>query len=207
MSIEEFSLNFTLPGFPNVHLVNNGDEKSVTIHNIGEYIDLIIDFTIGKGVKEQINAFRDGFSSVLPYSSLALFTPEELSMLFGQSKEDWSIETLTESIKADHGYNMDSRSIQNFLDILANMDDVERRDFLQFITGSPKLPIGGFKSLTPPLTVVCKTHEPPLTPNDYLPSVMACVNYLKLPDYTTKEIMKSKLLLAIKEGQGSFHLS
>lgn len=38
---------------------------------------------------------------------------------------------------------MDSRSIQNFLDILANMNDMERRQFLQFITGSPKLPIGG----------------------------------------------------------------
>ncbi|KAG5519307.1 hypothetical protein PMAC_001932 [Pneumocystis sp. 'macacae'] len=207
MSIEEFSLNFTLPGFPDIHLVNNGDDKTVTIHNIGEYINLIIDFTIGKGVREQINAFRDGFSSVLPYSSLTLFTPEELSMLFGQGKEDWSIETLTDSIKADHGYNMDSRSIQNFIDILSNMNTVERRQFLQFITGSPKLPIGGFKSLNPPLTVVCKTHEPPLTPNDYLPSVMACVNYLKLPDYTTKKIMKSKLFLAIKEGQGSFHLS
>ncbi|EMR09222.1 hypothetical protein PNEG_02558 [Pneumocystis murina B123] len=207
VSVEDLSLNFTLPGFPNIYLVSNGHEKSVTIHNIGEYIDLIIDFTIGKGVKEQINAFRDGFSSVLPYSSLALFTPEELSILFGQGKEDWSIETLLDSIKADHGYNMDSRSIRNFLDILTNMNDMERRQFLQFITGSPKLPIGGFKNLTPPLTVVCKSHEPPLTPNDYLPSVMVCVNYLKLPDYTTKKIMKTKLFLAMKEGQGSFHLS
>lgn len=207
MSIEDLSLNFTLPGFPDIHLASNGDEKLVTIDNIGEYVDLIIDFTIGKGVREQINAFRDGFSSVLPYSSLALFTPEELSMLFGQSKEDWSIETLVDSIKADHGYNMDSRSIRNFLDILTSMDDMERRQFLQFITGSPKLPIGGFKNLTPPLTVVCKSHEPPLMPDDYLPSVMVCANYLKLPDYTTKEIMKLKLFLAMKEGQGSFHLS
>ncbi|KAG5437641.1 hypothetical protein PCANB_000678 [Pneumocystis canis] len=203
MSVEELSLNFTLPGFPDIHLISDDHEKLVNIYNVGEYIDLVIDFTIGKGVKRQIDAFCDGFSSVLPCSSLSLFTPEELSMLFGQSKEDWSIETLTDSIKADHGYNMDSKSIRNFLDILINMNDSERRQFLQFITGSPKLPIGGFKSLTPPLTVVCKPHEPPLTPNDYLPSVMACVNYLKLPDYTTKKIMKSKLFLAMKEGQES----
>jgi hypothetical protein len=33
-------------------------------------------------------------------------------------------------------------------------------------------------------TVVCKPSEPPYTSDDYLPSVMTCVNYLKLPDYT-----------------------
>lgn len=56
-------------------------------------------------------------------------------------------------------------------------------------------------------TVVCKPSEPPLTSDDYLPSVMTCVNYLKLPDYSTLEIMRKKLSLAIKEGQGAFHLS
>ncbi|XP_052118056.1 E3 ubiquitin-protein ligase UPL3-like isoform X2 [Arachis duranensis] len=40
-----------------------------------------------------------------------------------------------------------------------------------------------------------------------LPSVMTCANYLKLPPYSTKEIMSNKLLYAINEGQGSFDLS
>lgn len=65
----------------------------------------------------------------------------------------------------------------------------------------------GFKSLTPMFTVVCKPSEPPYTPDDYLPSVMTCVNYLKLPDYTTIEKMRKQLFTAIREGQGAFHLS
>lgn len=56
-------------------------------------------------------------------------------------------------------------------------------------------------------TVVCKPSEPPHTSDDYLPSVMTCVNYLKLPDYTTVDIMRQKLNVAIAEGQGAFHLS
>lgn len=36
---------------------------------------------------------------------------------------------------------------------------------------------------------------------------MTCVNYLKLPDYSSREIMTSKLKLAALEGQRSFHLS
>jgi len=56
-------------------------------------------------------------------------------------------------------------------------------------------------------TVVCKPSEPPYSSDDYLPSVMTCVNYLKLPDYTTIVTMRKKMDVAIKEGQGAFHLS
>lgn len=36
---------------------------------------------------------------------------------------------------------------------------------------------------------------------------MTCVNYLKLPDYSSLEIMRQKLAIAVREGQNSFHLS
>lgn len=48
-----------------------------------------------------------------------------------------------DSIKADHGFNMDSRSVKNLLQAMSELDLKQRRDFLQFTTGSPKLPIGG----------------------------------------------------------------
>lgn len=129
-----------------------------------------------------------------------------------------------DSIKADHGFNMDSKSVKNLLQTMSELTSAERRDFLQFTTGSPKLPIGGrsinehftvfyshfrlgFKSLTPMFTVVCKPSEPPYTSDDYLPSVMTCVNYLKLPDYSDLDVMRRRMNTAIKEGQGAFHLS
>lgn len=65
----------------------------------------------------------------------------------------------------------------------------------------------GFKSLTPMFTVVCKPSEPPFTSDDYLPSVMTCVNYLKMPNYSTIEVLREKLGVAIRDGQGAFHLS
>lgn len=65
----------------------------------------------------------------------------------------------------------------------------------------------GFRSLNPPLTIVRKTFESTENPDDFLPSVMTCVNYLKLPDYSSIEIMREKLLIAAREGQQSFHLS
>lgn len=56
-------------------------------------------------------------------------------------------------------------------------------------------------------TVVCKPAEPPYTSDAYLPSVMTCVNYLKMPDYSSLESLQAKLNMAIREGQGAFHLS
>ncbi|KAL9026488.1 MAG: hypothetical protein Q9196_004853 [Gyalolechia fulgens] len=206
-SIDHLGLDFTLPGYPSIELVKGGSEKSVTIDNVGEYVEKVIDMTLGSGVQRQADAFRAGFSQVFPYSALKAFTPSELVMLFGRVEEDWSIETLLDSIKADHGFNMDSRSVRNLLQVMSELTLQQRRDFLQFVTGSPKLPIGGFKSLTPMFTVVCKPSEPPYTSDDFLVSVMTCANYVKLPDYSDIDMLRKRLLTAIQEGQGAFHLS
>ncbi|KAL7622299.1 Ubiquitin fusion degradation protein 4 [Parahypoxylon ruwenzoriense] len=206
-TLEDLALDFTLPGYPDIDLIPSGSHVPVTIYNVESYLEKVIDMTLGGGVRRQVDAFRSGFSQVFPYSALSAFTPDELVALFGRVEEDWSLETLMDSIKADHGFNMDSRTVRNLLQTMSELTPTQRRDFLQFTTGSPKLPIGGFKSLTPMFTVVCKPSEPPYTSDDYLPSVMTCVNYLKLPDYSSIDSMKRQLFTAIREGQGAFHLS
>ncbi|KAK4945791.1 Ubiquitin fusion degradation protein 4 [Elasticomyces elasticus] len=205
--VEDLMLDFTLPGYPDIELVENGSNISVTMGNVQHYIEQVLDMSLGRGVRTQIESFQAGFSQVFSYATLKAFTPDELVMLFGRVEEDWSIETLMDSVKADHGFNMDSKSVRNLLQTMSEMSPALRRDFLMFVTGSPRLPMGGFKSLTPMFTVVCKPSEPPYTSDDYLPSVMTCVNYLKLPDYTSQAVLKEKLFVAIREGQGAFHLS
>ncbi|EIN09595.1 hypothetical protein PUNSTDRAFT_120033 [Punctularia strigosozonata HHB-11173 SS5] len=206
VNVEDLALDFTIPGY-DIELKPGGRDIAVTADNVEEYIESVIDAIIGSGAQPQVQAFREGFSKVFPITDLQAFSADELAMLFGNTDEDWSVETLSEALKADHGFNVESRAIRNLVEIMAAYDAPTRRGYLQFITGSPKLPIGGFRGLNPPLTVVRKPHEPPLTADDYLPSVMTCVNYLKLPDYSSKEVMREKLHTAMKEGVGSFHLS
>ena len=146
-------------------------------------------------------------SKAFPYTSLSILTPEELSDLYGRVEEDWSEKTLYSFINADHGYNMDSATIHDLVSVLSSFNRQEQRLFLQFLTGSPKLPIGGFKSLKPRLTVVLKHTEDNLTPDEYLPSVMTCANYLKLPKYSCREILRSRIVQAMNEGSGAFLLS
>ncbi|OAQ31489.1 hypothetical protein K457DRAFT_136009 [Linnemannia elongata AG-77] len=205
--LDDMGLDFTLVGYPEIELKAGGTNIPVTIYNVEEYIQLTVDMTVGRGVEAQAAAFRDGFNCVFSIQDLAGFRSEELVRLFGSGDEDWSYETLVDTVKADHGFRSESRAFKNLLRAMSELDKEERRQFLQFITGSPKLPIGGFKNLHPAFTVVCKPFEAPLKADDYLPSVMTCANYLKMPDYSTKEVMMAKFKTAYEEGQGSFHLS
>lgn len=111
-----------------------------------------------------MQAFRDGFSEIFPVKDLACFSAEELVMLFGNNVEDWSVESesspaaydrpmltsavlaLSDSLRADHGFSMESKVVKDFVGMLAAFEDSERRAFLSFATGSPRLPVGG-KSL------------------------------------------------------------
>jgi E3 ubiquitin-protein ligase TRIP12 len=109
----------------------------------------VLDWTLVKGVKAQVEAFRAGFSTIFPVGDLRAFSPHELVVLFGSADEDWSAETLAEVLKADHGYNQESGSIANLIEVMAAYDAEERREYLQFVTGAPKLPIGGASCLDP----------------------------------------------------------
>lgn len=73
--------------------------------------------------------------------------------------------------------------------------------FLQFATGCSSLPPGGLANLHPRLTVVRKEGEG----DGSYPSVNTCVHYLKLPEYSSEEVLREKLLAATKEK--GFHLN
>jgi E3 ubiquitin-protein ligase TRIP12 len=45
------------------------------------------------------------------------------------------------------------------------------------------------------------------SPDGYLPSVMTCQNYLKLPNYSSYDMLRDRITFAYMEGKGSFHLS
>lgn len=207
-SIEDLDINFTLPGYSNIELKKGGQDITVTQDNLEEYLQLVVHWSQVEGVSRQFEAFREGFEEIFTLSTLQSFYPEELEQLFcGNKKEVWDVKMLMECCRPDHGYTHDSRAVNFLFEVLSCYDDVEQRQFLQFVTGSPRLPVGGFRSLNPPLTIVRKSFEGTENPDNFLPSVMTCVNYLKLPDYSTIDIMREKLTVAAKEGQLSFHLS
>uniref|UniRef100_A0A7I4DP31 HECT domain-containing protein n=1 Tax=Physcomitrium patens TaxID=3218 RepID=A0A7I4DP31_PHYPA len=223
--LEDLCLDFTLPGYPEYELKSNGREVAVDLDNLEEYVSMVVEATVKVGIAAQIEAFRAGFNQVFPLSSLQIFSEDELDYLLCGRRELWAPESLPDIMKFDHGYTASSPPIRNLLDIMSELSPEDQRAFLRFVTGAPRLPPGGLAALNPKLTIVRKHptdgsgvplgSTPPgalaglgttLADKD-LPSVMTCANYLKLPPYSCKEIMRKRLLYAIHEGQGSFDLS
>ena len=220
VSIEDLCLTFVLPG-SSLDLIKGGSDVAVSAVNLREYVDAVIDACVGSGVATYFESVRSGLEEVLPLARLKMFTEGELDALICGQGEQWSPEMLVESIHFDHGYSAQSPPIRNFCEILSSFSSDQQRAFMRFVTGAPRLPPGGLAALQPRLTVVCKQPASagglssdsapfsvgtPLADGD-LPSAMTCASYLKLPPYSSKEIMAQRLHYAMNEGQGSFDLS
>ncbi|KAL5476128.1 hypothetical protein EMCRGX_G026036 [Ephydatia muelleri] len=167
-SVEDLDLDFTLPGYPDIELKVGGKEIAVTVHNLDEYLKLVVDWTMVRGVARQMEAFREGFNTIFPINNLRGFYPSEMdALLCGANNQKWDNKELMEYSRPNHGYSHDSRAVQFLFDVLSTYNSTEQRQFIEFVTGSPRLPVGGFKALNPPLTIVCKSVDPPQNPDHF----------------------------------------
>ena len=68
----------------------------------------------------------------------------QLEQLFcGSAWCIWDVKMLMESCQPDHGYTHNLRAVHNLLQLLSTFTIQQQRDFLQFVTGSLRLPVGG----------------------------------------------------------------
>jgi len=211
-ALRQLCVDFTLPGHSEIELLPNGAGISLTASNVEEYASKVSEVSLVTAVSAQVAAFRAAFKELLPLEACNIWSEMELaSIIMGASVRNdacWTMEHLTAHIKAQHGYSVDSRNFRDLLTIMSEFKPEERRKFLMFVTGAPSLPVGGFAGLKPPLTVVKKEAPPaPLTTDQFMPSVMTCANYLKLPAYSSADSLRQKLELAMSEGQSAFLLS
>ncbi|KAG6616697.1 HECT E3 ubiquitin ligase [Phytophthora cinnamomi] len=217
--VDSLCLSFTMVGADDIPLEAGGEDVSVTLDSLHRYVALNLEFLLERTIKSQVQAFRQGFEQICGgdrqlFRCLQAFEVRELEALLsdrGAGSTMWDRDgvDLREHMVCDHGYTADSRAIAHLVSILCELTVDEQRLFVRFVTGANRLPLGGLRSLEPKLTVVRKlTEAGDSEQNDaVLPSASTCTNYLKLPDYSTREIMKQRLLFCIHEGQCSFHLS
>ncbi|KAL8608279.1 hypothetical protein ACOMHN_042146 [Nucella lapillus] len=184
----------------------DGENEDVTLDNVEEYIDLVMDFCFNSGIRRQMDAFRAGFSTVFPMEKLHMFSPMELgSILCGDQAPSWTREDILNYTEPKLGYTRESPGFLRFVNVLSQLSPDERKAFLQFTTGCSSLPPGGLANLHPRLTVVRKVDGSLERSDHSYPSVNTCVHYLKLPEYSTEDVLRQRLLAATYEK--GFHLN
>lgn len=206
---ESLDVYFVYPGEPSMELCKGGKNLQVAMNNCKQFLELVCYWRLVEGVRSEMEAVRRGFRLVINKDSLRIFSSDEMELLFCGSAENderiWSKSALQHALRPDHGYNYDSAQIKWLITMLCSYKHEKRRRFLQFVTGSPRLPIGGFRGLNPPLTVVKKTATC-VKNEEELPSAMTCYNYLKIPPYETYETFVSRFDIALQHVY-SFYLT
>ena len=129
-------------------LVPDGHNKLVTDENKEEYVRLVANFKLDKAILEQKNAFLAGFYSLVPKDLIKLFDNRELELLIS-GLQTIDIDDLKENT-VYNGYNARSRPVLLLWEVLNELENSERAEFIQFVTGSSKVPIEGFKGLRGP---------------------------------------------------------
>lgn len=76
-----------------------------------------------------------------------------------------------------------------------------------FVTGTSKVPLGGFKALRGQRGPQRFTIQKVPARHDSLPASHTCFNTLDLPSYTDAEVLRDKLLIAIREGGEGFGMA
>jgi hypothetical protein len=196
---------FTYPGIPELELVRNGANVEVTEANLAEFVRLIERTTVE--LPEIVTQFRAGLSTIVPWELFRMFTPDEMRCVISGETPAMTREDLERYAVISHGFSADSPQVTMFYELIGELSPREQSFLVRFITGSDRLPIGGLRNLSPPLTLAVRAVLPGQSPDETLPSVMTCTNYFKVPEYSSREMMKQQVLKAILEGQESFWLT
>lgn len=195
-----FSVDFEVLGQIIHHeLKANGDKERVTEENKEEYLTLMTEWRMTRGIEEQTKTFLDGFNEVVPLEWLKYFDERELElMLCGMQEidvDDWQRNSIYRH------YNRNSKQVVWFWQFVRETDNEKRARLLQFVCGTCRVPVGGFAELMgsngPQRFCIEKVGK-----DTWLPRSHTCFNRLDLPPYKSYDQLVEKLNYAIEETEG-----
>uniref|UniRef100_M4A8X3 E3 ubiquitin-protein ligase HUWE1 n=1 Tax=Xiphophorus maculatus TaxID=8083 RepID=M4A8X3_XIPMA len=183
----------------------NGANILVTEENKKEYVHLVCQMKMTGAIRKQLAAFLEGFYEIIPKRLISIFTEQELELLIS------GLPTIDiDDLKANteyHKYQSSSIQIQWFWRALRSFDQADRAKFLQFVTGTSKVPLQGFAALEGMNGIQKFQIHRDDRSTDRLPSAHTCFNQLDLPAYESYEKLRHMLLLAIQECSEGFGLA
>ncbi|KAF2143278.1 uncharacterized protein K452DRAFT_225432 [Aplosporella prunicola CBS 121167] len=193
---EEFGVTKT------IDLIPNGRNVAVTDENKHEYVRLMVEYRLTGSVQDQLTGFLKGFHDIVPANLIEIFNEQELELLISGLPEidvdDWKNNT------EYHNYTAASPQIQWFWRAVRSFDKEERAKLLQFVTGTSKVPLNGFKELEGMNGFSRFNIHRDYGSKDRLPSSHTCFNQLDLPEYESYEALRQQLYTAMTAGSEYF---
>lgn len=199
-----FSVEHEAFGQFQVHeLKPEGKDIPVAEDNKKEYVKLYVNYRFMQGIEQQFLALQKGFNELIPQHLLKSFDERELELVIGGlgkiDLEDWKLNTRLKHCTPD------SNVVKWFWRAVESYDEEMRARLLQFVTGSSRVPLQGFKALQGSTGVagprLFTIHQIDAS-TDNLPKAHTCFNRIDIPPYETYEKMFDKLTQAVEETCG-----
>ena len=140
----------------------------------------------------QIEALRRGLATIVPIQLLPLFSWQQLELMVC-GKREIDIDLLKANTQYKHGVKQNDKHIGYFWDALTEFTQKQRENFLRFVWGQSRLPATSEDFHTKFGILTAHRND-----DNVLPISHTCFFTLELPKYSSKQIMKQKLLYAIQ---------
>nr|CAD7413164.1 unnamed protein product [Timema poppensis] len=226
-----FSVEQNSFGVLRVHeLKPGGRDILVTEDNKREYVKLYVNYRFMRGIEQQFLALQKGYTELVPSQLLRPFDEREIELVIGGLGSidiaDWKNNTRLKHCTPD------TPVVKWFWQIVEEYGEEMRARLLQFVTGSSRVPLQGFKALqgntTPKfrhdtsVTFFLVVTEPWVcsagstgaagprlftihvieAPAENLPKAHTCFNRIDIPPYDCQAKMYDKLTQAVEETCG-----
>uniref|UniRef100_A0A8C9XQ68 HECT-type E3 ubiquitin transferase n=1 Tax=Sander lucioperca TaxID=283035 RepID=A0A8C9XQ68_SANLU len=178
----------------------NGRNMPVTEENKKEYVRLYVNWRFMRGIEAQFLALQKGFSELIPQHLLKPFDHKELELIIGGLGKidlaDWKTNTRLKHCTSE------SNVVRWFWQAVEAFSEERRGRLLQFVTGSTRVPLQGFKALQGSAGPRLFTIHLIDANTDNLPKAHTCFNRIDIPPYESYEKLYEKLLTAVEETCG-----
>ena len=123
-----------------------GRNIAVTNQNKVEYVCLVCENRLTNSIKSQLAAFLEGLHELVPRELLSLFNARELELLIS-GMPDIDIFDLKANTEYCGGLKATDRVVTYFWNVVESLSNEDKAKFVQFFSGSAKVPLEGFAAL------------------------------------------------------------
>ena len=155
---EELALTFSNPVEEgqernDIDLIPNGRNVPVTYPNRLEYIQLVANYRLNVVIHNQASAFVRGLSDLIDVKWLVMFNQKELQTLVGGAEgKPIDVDELKRNTLLG-GYMDQDQTVIAFWEVMKEMNEVDKRKVLKFVTSVERPPLLGFTELVPKFSI------------------------------------------------------
>ncbi|KAL4227435.1 putative E3 ubiquitin-protein ligase herc1 [Mactra antiquata] len=171
-----------------VPVIPGGKNIPLNFHNRQDYVNKVFNFKLTE-MESQAKLIQEGMSCIIPVPLLSMMTGRSLEQLVC-GVEDIDISILQKVVRY-RGIDEQNKMVIWFWKVLESFSNEERIQFLRFVSGRTRMPANP-ADIPQRFQIISSGRG-----EDSLPTSQTCFFQLRLPNYSSMDILADKLRYAI----------